>query len=149
GDVLANDKERLTPEVFHGTGQLPYPYDAPVPANLAHLSSGDRARVLRTRSKPATRLLSISFVNHLQHRLPNQFRRCVAELSSSEFVDREHRAGRIHGEVHRRIVVVERTVASLAFLERSLRPLALRHANINAHQAGRASIVVVRNEATR
>ena len=65
-------------------------------------------------------------VDDLKHRLSHQLGRCVAKLLGAEFVDREHHAPGIHGEVHGWIVIVEGTVACLTFLQGGRSTLALR-----------------------
>src|SRR6185503_3892097 len=97
---------------------------------------------------PSCRLL-VLFVDQLQYRLPDQVHWLVAELSRSKLVDREHRAGSSYGEIHRRIVVVECTIACLALLERGLPALALGNINVYADDTYRAPVAVVRNQATR
>ena len=69
--------------------------------------------------------LTVSLVKYAVHRTTNQFVRRVSELLRAEGIHGQDDAGRVHHEVHDRVVLKNCLPLLLALTERLFRPLAL------------------------
>src|SRR5437870_8200448 len=120
GNVLTHDQDDGTIPDEHGFGRLPAPEHRAVLAHVAQFPAHRPAKLLPADGDIPPDSLSIGFVKYRQYCSTDQFIDGVAELLRAKWVHGHDGTGRIHHEVHGRVVLEDRPPLFLALPQRLL-----------------------------